>query len=236
MQLGFWQTLRPRLIGAHLYGALVGGIGLRLAMLALRLTSPRGVRGVESDDGFTIGRFTLSGSYNLIVLGAAAGLIALIVFSFVEPFLIGPPWFQRVTLAAGSGAVVGSMLVHADGIDFNLLKPAWFAIALFVALPALFAAFFGDVQRYACSTERWINQPGVRRWLVPIGLVATTLPLLVLLPFVIALSYAAHTSRQVARDVQPRTRGVAIWLGRAVWLAIALLGAQALLSDATAIL
>ena len=48
----------------------------------------------------------------------------------------------------------GSILVHADGIDYRLLKPTWFAIALFVALPALFGGLIGPV------VDR-VRQPGV---------------------------------------------------------------------------
>lgn len=228
--------LRRRAIGAHLYGLLIVGIGSRLAMLALRFTSPRWVRGIESDDGFTIGRFTLSGSYNLLMLGAVAGLLALIVYSFVEPFLLGPSWLQRATLASGSGAVVGSMLVHADGIDFNLLQPAWFAVALFVALPALFAAFFGDALRFASADHRWINQPGARQWLVPAAAVAATPMTIVILPFVVGLTFVARSSRAVAAEVNERVRFGVLWIGRVLWLAVVALGGRALLADARAIL
>ena len=37
-------------------GTVVAGFGSRLSMYVLRLTSPESVRGVTSDDGFTIGR------------------------------------------------------------------------------------------------------------------------------------------------------------------------------------
>ena len=36
-------------------GLLVGGVGGRVAMLLLRLTSDPRLRGLETDDGFTIG-------------------------------------------------------------------------------------------------------------------------------------------------------------------------------------
>src|SRR5258708_6692212 len=38
-------------------GAIIGGLGGRLAMLVLRLTSNGSVRGVKTSDGFVIGRF-----------------------------------------------------------------------------------------------------------------------------------------------------------------------------------
>ncbi len=109
-------------------GALVAGLGSRLAMLILRLTSHPRVNGIQSDDDFTIGRFTLGGTYNLMVIGAAAGIIGAAAYQWVRPWLIGPRWFRYLTVGLASGAVVGSMLVHADGIDFRALTPTWLAI------------------------------------------------------------------------------------------------------------
>ena len=126
-------------------GVLVAGVGSRLAMLVLRLTSPDEVVGVTSDDGFEIGRFTLGGTFNLLMLGATVGVIGAAAYRAVAPWLLGPTWFRRCTVAAGTGAVVGSMLIHAGGIDFRVLTPTWLAVGLFVALPALFGAVIGVV-------------------------------------------------------------------------------------------
>jgi hypothetical protein len=54
----------------------------------------------------------------------------------VAPWLIGPTRFRRLTTGLASAAVVGSMLVHADGVDFTLVQPVWlfFAVAGLVAL------------------------------------------------------------------------------------------------------
>lgn len=65
------DRLRLLIVAGITTGVLVVGVGSRLAMFALRLTSPEHVRGITSDDGFVIGRFTLSGTYNLLALGAA---------------------------------------------------------------------------------------------------------------------------------------------------------------------
>jgi len=56
------------------------------------------------------------------------------------------------------------MLVHADGIDFRLLEPMWLAVALFVALPAVFAVAVAWAVEYV---ERQDAPAGARRWLVP---------------------------------------------------------------------
>ena len=93
------------------------------------------MRGVKSDDGFVIGQVTLAGTYNLLLLGAIVGIIGAAAYLMVAPWLIGPNWFRRLTTGLAAAAVVGSMLVHADGIDFTVLKPTWLAIGVFVALP-----------------------------------------------------------------------------------------------------
>jgi len=63
---------------------LVVGIGSRVAMLVSRLTSPDHVNGIRSDDDFVIGKFTLSGSYNLLMLGAAVGVVAAGLYRMVS--------------------------------------------------------------------------------------------------------------------------------------------------------
>ena len=56
-----WWVLVGVAAGA-IAGLLVGGIGGRLAMLLLRLTSPDSVIGMRSDDNFEIGVLTTESS------------------------------------------------------------------------------------------------------------------------------------------------------------------------------
>jgi hypothetical protein len=64
-------TLGAGVSAGFLAGVLIGGVGGRLAMLALRLTSDPSLHGVSTDDGFTIGRVSLQ---TLFLLGVTAGL------------------------------------------------------------------------------------------------------------------------------------------------------------------
>ncbi len=213
-------------------GVVVAGAGSRLAMYVLRLTSPDNVRGRISDDGFEIGRFTLSGTYNLLVLGAAVGVIGAAAYRAVAPWLIGPIWFRRFTVAAASGAVVGSMLVHADGIDFHVLKPQWLAIGLFVALPAVFGATMAagvDHLAQWSTPNRW------RRWLLPALLVVAFPPVIFFVTIAAATLIVWVPLRRVivrAGSV-PTAAGLAI---RAGWLAVAVLGLVALVGDIQALM
>lgn len=215
-------------------GVLVVGVGSRLAMLLLRVTSPDRVNGLQSDDDFTIGEFTLGGTYNLLILGAVAGLIGFATYRLVRPWLIGPHWFRRATLALGAGAVVGSMLVHADGIDFTVLKPTWLAIGLFVALPALFAVTLAAAVDSVSQPDSWTAR-GRWRWVLPIVILAC-FPLMVLFS---AFALVAVGIWALARDgdAAAEIRKVR-WLPnvvRAAFLSIAVLGLVALINDVTAI-
>jgi len=212
-------------------GVLVAGLGSRLAMLVLRLTSPDSVVGVTSDDGFEIGRFTLGGTYNLLMLGAVVGVIGAATYRAVQPWLLGPNWFRRLTVAAGSGAVVGSMLIHADGIDFRVLKPTWLAVGLFVALPALFGAVIGVVVDRVSAIA---VPPGWRRWALPTVLVAA-FPLSIVMVGIAAVALAVWGPVRRGLDSPgglPTPAGLGV---RAVWLLIALAGLAALVGDVRAL-
>jgi len=206
---------------------LAGGDGRNIPREASHRTSPDEVVGMNSDDGFEIGRFTPSGTYALLMLGALVGVIGAAAYRAVEPWLLGPGWFRRLTVAAGSGAVVGSMLIHADGIDFRVLKPTWLAVGLFVALPALFGAVI------AVAVDRFSTIPvphGWRRWVLPTVLVAA-FPLAI--P-VVGIAAIALTVWVPVRRWLESTGGLSKGAGlgvRAAWLVIALLGLAALVGD-----
>jgi len=211
-------------------GVVVAGIGSRLAMLALRVTSHPRVIGMQSDDDFTIGRFTFFGTYNLLVLCAAFGVIGAALYQWVRPWLIGPRWFRYLTVGLACGAVVGSMLIHADGIDFRALTPTWFAVSLFIALPFLFGvAVAWTVDRLdrdgsfaRTGRARWFVAP-ILAVLFPITLALLAIALLVLCVWVPARD-AWHAGGT------PVPRGLTLFV-RGVWLAIAAVGLVALVND-----
>ena len=100
-------------------GLLVGGVGGRLAMLLLRFTTDTSIKGIESDDGFTMGQFTVGNSLSLLavctVLGSVGGLVV----------VLGRPFFPRRYTWFGwplaAAAIVGSIIIKSDGVDFTLL-------------------------------------------------------------------------------------------------------------------
>ena len=136
-----------------LSGLIVGGIGGRLAMMLLARLAPE-TAGVLSDDGFLIGRLTLSGTLNLLALGAVLGVLGGGIYFVVRALMIGPRWFQVLSISLGPAVVVGAMLVHSEGVDFTLLRPVWMAISLVVAIPGLYAALL------TVLCERWLDPDG----------------------------------------------------------------------------
>jgi hypothetical protein len=143
-----WWVLVGAAAGA-IAGLLIGGIGGRLAMLLLRLTSPDFVIGVRSDDGFEIGVLTtdtLGLIAGMTMFGGLNGVAYAAVRGWIPSRLRLPLW------TAVSATVVGAGVVHEDGVDFTLLEPVALSIALFVALPAVAAVLV------VFLVERWADR------------------------------------------------------------------------------
>lgn len=143
-----WWALVGVASGA-IAGLLVGGIGGRLAMLLLRLTSPDYVIGAISDDGFEIGVVTTDTvqlMFGMAMFGGVNGVLYAAVRGVIPVRLRLPLW----TLLAMAG--VGAAVIHDDGVDFTLIEPAALAIVLFIALPGLAAAVV------VLLVERWADR------------------------------------------------------------------------------
>jgi hypothetical protein len=148
-----WWVVVGAAAGA-IAGFLVGGVGGRLAMLLLRLTSPDFVIGSLSDDGFEIGVVstrTFQLLFGMAMLGAINGVLYAALRRSIPRRLRLPLW----TLFAATFG--GATVVHEDGVDFTLLEPAALGVALFVALPAAAAALVvALVERWA-RAEPWAD-------------------------------------------------------------------------------
>lgn len=217
-------------VAGAVVGVLVAGVGLRLAMLVLRLTSPDEVVGLTSDDGFVIGEVTLLGSYQLLALGGLVGLLGAGAWRLVQPWLIGPGWFQRFTFAFTAGAFVGSMILHADGVDFRVLEPLELAVAMFVGLPVLVAVGV-SLAADAVAEDRLLSHGFARR-------AAPVVPLVLfppLVPFLLVGSVAVAGAVAARRTLVPLgQRSVVVALVvRAVFLVVPVSGVVMLSRDLT---
>ena len=111
------------------------------------------VAGMQSDDDFTIGQFTTA-TFNLLFVATLIGIVGGAIYFVLRGLMLGPRWFQILSISVGPAVVVGSQLVHTDGVDFTLLEPALLAIALFVLIPGIYAALL------TVLAERWLRDDG----------------------------------------------------------------------------
>lgn len=191
-------------------GALVGGVGGRLAMMLLAKKNPRAT-GVTSDDGFTMGQFTLSGSLNLLVVATFLGVLGAAFYAVLRGLMIGPRWFQVLSIGLGPAVAVGDQLVHVDGVDFTLLEPAWLAIGLFIAIPGIYAGLL------TVLAERWLEPDrffAVGPW--PLAL-APLLAFGPLAPILLVLGVGWIVLELVRRRSDGALPGASVvaWVGRA---------------------
>ena len=184
-----------------LLGLLVGGVGGRLAMMLLAQLNPD-VTGRESDDGFTMGQFT-DATFNLLIIATLIGVVGGAVYFVLRGLMVGPRWFQILSISVGPAVVVGSQIVTTDGIDFTL-DPALLAIAMFVLIPGLYAALL------TVLAERWLADDGpfarAPLWLavVPLLLWSPIAPVLGLLVLgLVAFEAVRRSDRGAAVLAQP---------------------------------
>jgi hypothetical protein len=190
------------LVGAA-SGAVVVGVLGRLAMLLLAVLNPE-VAGVTSDDGFTIGQFTLAGSLQLLLSGVQLGVLGAWFYLVLRGLMVGPGWFRLLSISVGPAVVVGAMLVHTDGVDFTLLEPVGLAVGLFLALPGIYAALLHLGAERALASERALPRP---------ALVVGLLPWLLLAPLTLVLGVGFLVLRALRRHPRGRAALGSSWPG-----------------------
>lgn len=212
-----------------LLGLLVGGVGGRLAMMLLARLNPD-FTGVTSDDGFSIGQLTPS-TFNLLAVATLLGVVGGGVYFVVRWLMFGPRWWQVLSIAVGPAVVVGSMLVHRDGVDFTL-QPVWLAVALFAAIPGVYAALL------TVLAERWLA-PRARFATAPLWLAVC--PLLLWVPILPALG-ALLLGLLVLEAVRRTRRGGTVlehpgwpWLGRGALVLVFAVALVDLVGDTVAL-
>ena len=114
-------------------GFLWGGVGGRIAMRVVFLTSNDSVQGTISDDGFEIGRITFATIF-LLVFGAFMGVVGGLTYGLLRMLLRGPTWLNATAFGVAFASGVGAVLVTVR-VDFRILEPLWLTVGLFVLIP-----------------------------------------------------------------------------------------------------
>lgn len=195
-------------------------------MVLLAALNPRAT-GVTSDDGFTIGQFTIGGTAQLLGAGWQLGLLGAFAYALLRGLRIGPTWFRVMSVSLGSGAVVGALIVHTDGVDFTLLQPTLLTVGLFVAIPVVYAALLTLVAEHWLAAEGW---PVRSRFKTVLATLLLWIPLLPLLPVLAGLWLIAEWLRRKAA-LPGWLRPMLCWLARAVLGVVFVLAVENLVSD-----
>jgi hypothetical protein len=211
-------------------GAVIGGLGGRLAMFVLRLTSDSSLHGVQTDDDFTIGEFS-TGTIFLVLFTTLLGGFFGILYLAIRRWLPerGRPALYGVFCALVGGAIV----VSPGGTDFTALSPLSLAIAFFVLLPGLYgAAVSAWVER---SVRAAPMQGSGWRWLalLPLLLLLITGPFAMAALLVLVLVVVGNRS---GRLLELWHSAVVTWLGRLAVAAVTVVSGVELARDAAEIL
>lgn len=215
-----------------LTGAVIGGIGGRLAMFVLRLTSDSALRGLKTDDDFTIGVFSGETLF-LVIVTAFLGVIGGLVYLAVRGWLPerARPWL----FGALTGIVGGAQVIRPDGIDFTLLDPLWLAVAMFVLLPTAYGVAVSLLAERFLARDSAFSRS--KAWIA--GLVLL-LPLgffgLVGLAVIAAIIAVVLLGRAAPEMASLWTSPPAAWIGRAGLATAAIVWGAALVRDVVEVL
>jgi hypothetical protein len=160
------RTLALTAFAGGASGFLAGGIGGRLAMRLLALTSPDIAQGRLTDDAARVGEFSLGGSFVLALALGMAGAILGMGYLAVRRVLPASRRARIARTALLTASVGGAVLIHDHpSFDYSILAPAWLAVVLFMAIPGLYGAVLAFlVERYAEPDPPRFPGPLSRLW------------------------------------------------------------------------
>jgi hypothetical protein len=219
-------------VGGLATGALIGGLGGRLAMFVLRLTSDPSLHGLKTDDGFTIGRFSAETLFLVLATGAL-GIIGGLVYLAVRPWL--PERWRAALTGVFGGIVGGALFIDPHGIDFRLLDPLPLAIVMFIALPAIYGVAMSlFVERLLRSDPGASGSWGWLLGLLPLVAFGAAGPIGL---GVLLLMFATWWIHRSVPDAATLWRSPTVtWMGRAVLLAVTARSLMTLVADVDQIL
>lgn len=155
-------------------------------MRVVALQSASGYDGLTTDDGAANGEITLLGTLGLVVFLALVGGVAGLVYAAVRPAL--PERRRPLVWGVLTGLVVGSMVIHADGVDYAVLGSRWVSVAMFGAVSAGYGALAAHVAERLLRPDGWSRRTTTVRAGVPF---LALLPGLTLVPIGLALGGVA---------------------------------------------
>lgn len=221
------------LVGCVIAGIIVMGAGGRLMMRIIAATSPEHAQGLVTDMDAIVGVSTAGGTASFILfVGSGAGVIGWLLRMATRRLLP-----DRSSIAGLVGAGIGagllarsSSLLDPANHDFQILSPAWLAVAMILLLVILFGVALAQLSDRLAGSWR---VPRTRRdivWLAPL------LPIVFLPPIAGALAAVVVLRVCVTDQDAPDWADRLLVFGPRVVLAAGLIGGAWALVDAAQIL
>jgi len=227
----FTKTLATGTLPGLIAGFFAFGLGSRIAMRVMAVTSGPGVQGAKTEAEEIVGKITLDGTMFLILAGTFIGGVAGLIYIAIKPWLPEQRGLRQLTFSLVMLAIVGRMLVDSDNIDFEILSPAILAVAMFAALPLLYGYLFVSLHDrlapFVMRERSW--------WTAAALLIPSLLPLLIGGPFSLVLVPMALLVGWIASGWSPiGENGTVMQVGRGLLVAGTVVGlAFFVLSGAT---
>jgi hypothetical protein len=155
------RTLAKGMLPGLIAGVIVGGVGSRVVMRIMALTSESAARGMTTDFGATVGKVTTGGTLFLLIAGAVLGMAGGIAYLAIRDLLPGRGWIRGLVFGVLVLAVSGRFLVDPGNPDFLILSPAGLAVTLFAALPILYGLLFVPLQQLLEPRINGIRRPAL---------------------------------------------------------------------------
>jgi hypothetical protein len=116
-------------------GFAVGGLGSRVAMRIAALAAGGQARGLITEAGATVGRFTAEGTLFLLVFaGIGATVIGTAFYLVTRPWLPSGRQVRAIAFGMLELVVFGSALLDASNADFTILGHPLLNVVLFASL------------------------------------------------------------------------------------------------------
>jgi len=150
-----------------LLGGLVAGIGTigvggRLAMRLLAVTSDDTAQGAITEADEIVGDITLGGTIGFVLFnGIIGGVLATAIYLIVRRFLPTGPWGGigfGLALLAVFGATIDPL--RRENPDFDIVGPGWLSVLTFTALAIAFGV---AVQGWTARLSTWLPLPATDR-------------------------------------------------------------------------
>ena len=131
---GFLRSMAVGALPGTVAGLIAGGVGSRLAMRVMAVTSSAAVQGTETEFGATVGEITFEGTLFLLIAGAGLGGAGGLMFMAIRGLLPWQGWAAGFAYGLLLLAAFGRLIIDPDNFDFDVLNPAALAVAMFGAI------------------------------------------------------------------------------------------------------